>query len=55
LVGFYSTPEYNPILDKLGTDFRFIHMRPPSRYIANTLDGPFQEFVDKWGLAKNEI
>ena len=29
LVGFYSTPDYNSILDKLGTDFRFIHLRPP--------------------------
>jgi uroporphyrinogen decarboxylase len=28
LVGFYTTPDYNPILDKLGTDFRFIHIRP---------------------------
>src|SRR5512139_260051 len=50
LVGFYSTPDYNPILDKLGTDFRFIHMRPPSSYISQPLDGDFTEFIDEWGL-----
>jgi uroporphyrinogen decarboxylase len=50
LVGFYTTPDYNPILDKLGTDFRFIHMRPPEGYIANPMIGEFEEFVDEWGL-----
>ncbi len=50
LVGFYTTPDYNPILDKLGTDFRFIHMRPPEGYIANPMIGEFKEFVDEWGL-----
>ena len=50
LVGFYTTPDYNPILDKLGTDFRFIHIRPPKNYIANSMVGDFTEFVDEWGL-----
>ncbi len=50
LVGFYSTPDYNPILDKLGTDFRFIHIRPPRKFILNPLVGDFTEFVDEWGL-----
>ena len=50
LVGFYTTPDYNPILDKLGTDFRFIHMRPPSNFVSNPLDGEFKEFYDEWGL-----
>jgi len=50
LVGFYTTPDYNPILEKLGTDFRFIHIRPPENYIANTMTGDFEEFVDEWGL-----
>ena len=50
LVGFYTTPDYNPLLEKLGTDFRFIHMRAPKSYISNALDGPFTEFVDEWGL-----
>ncbi len=50
LVGFYTTPDYNPILDKLGTDFRFIHMRPPANFISNPLDGEFTEFYDEWGL-----
>ena len=36
LVGFYTTPDYNPVLDKLGTDFRFIHIRPPKNYISNS-------------------
>ena len=50
LVGFYTTPDYNPILDKLGTDFRFIHIRPPKNYIANSMIGEFKEFVDEWGI-----
>jgi uroporphyrinogen decarboxylase len=50
LVGFYTTPDYNPVLDKLGTDFRFIHIRPPANYIQNSLIGNFQQFTDEWGL-----
>ena len=50
LVGFYTTPDYNPVLDKLGTDFRFIHIRPPKSYIANSMIGEFKEFVDEWGI-----
>lgn len=42
-------PDYNPVLDKLGTDFRFIHIRPPENYIANSMIGEFKEFVDEWG------
>lgn len=50
LVGFYTTPDYNPVLDKLGTDFRFVHMRPPTNYISNPMEGDFKEFTDEWGL-----
>jgi uroporphyrinogen decarboxylase len=50
LVGFYTTPDYNPILDQLGTDFRFIHIRPPNNYISNSMTGKFEEFTDEWGL-----
>lgn len=50
LVGFYTTPDYNPILDKLATDFRFIHIRPPKSYISNSMLGHFQDFTDEWGL-----
>jgi uroporphyrinogen decarboxylase len=50
LVGFYTTPDYAPLLDRLGTDFRFIHIRPPASYVSNSLLGPFQEFTDEWGL-----
>ncbi len=50
LVGFYTTPDYNPVLDKLGTDFRFIHIRPPQSYVANPLLGDFKPFTDEWGL-----
>lgn len=50
LVGFYTTPDYNPVLDKLATDFRFIHIRPPKNYISNPLIGNFTEFIDEWGL-----
>lgn len=50
LVGFYTTPDYNPLLDRLGTDFRFLHIRPPRGYISNPVGPGFQEFVDEWGL-----
>jgi uroporphyrinogen decarboxylase len=50
LVGFYTTPDYNPILDKLGTDFRFIHIRPPKSYLSNPIIGDFKDFIDEWGL-----
>ncbi|MBM3123957.1 MAG: hypothetical protein FJZ87_02665 [Chloroflexi bacterium] len=50
LVGFYTTPDYNPVLERLGTDFRFIHIRPPKSYIANPMIGEFKEFVDEWGI-----
>lgn len=50
LVGFYTTPDYNPLLDKLGTDIRYIHMRPPASYHAHSLLEPFEPFVDEWGL-----
>jgi uroporphyrinogen decarboxylase len=50
LVGFYTTPDYNPILDALGTDFRFIHIRPPRSYICNSMLGEFTDFTDEWGL-----
>ncbi len=50
LVGFYTTPDYNPLLDRLGTDFRFVHMRPPQGYISNPVGAGFKEFVDEWGL-----
>lgn len=50
LVGFYTTSDYNPVLEKLDTDFRFIHIRPPENYIANDLLGSFQNFTDEWGL-----
>ncbi len=50
LVGFYTTPDYNPLLDRLGTDFRFLHIRPPKGYIPNPVGPGFQEFVDEWGL-----
>ncbi len=50
LVGYYSTPDYNPLLDALGTDFRYIHIRPETRFVANSLIGDFQEFTDEWGV-----
>lgn len=50
LVGFYTTPDYSPVLDRLGTDFRFIHIRPPKSYVSNSLVGEFKDFTDEWGL-----
>ena len=50
LVGYYTTPDYNPILAELETDFRFIHIRPPGNFISNSLVEDFKEFTDEWGL-----
>lgn len=52
LVGFYTTPDYNPVLDQLGTDIRYLHIRPPQNFIQNSLldKGSFVEFLDEWGL-----
>jgi uroporphyrinogen decarboxylase len=50
LVGFYTTPDYNPLLDCLKTDFRFLHIRPPRGFISNVVGPGFQEFVDEWGV-----
>ncbi len=54
LVGFYSTPDYNPLLDCLGTDMRFLHLRPVSSFIMNEIGTHFQPFTDEWGL-KHEL
>ena len=52
LVGFYTTPDYNPVLDQLGTDIRYVHIRPPQKFPANSLlnKDEFTEFTDEWGL-----
>jgi len=54
LVGFYSTPDYNPLLDYLGTDMRFLHLRPVDSFIMNEIGPSFQPFIDEWGL-KHEL
>jgi uroporphyrinogen decarboxylase len=52
LVGFYTTPDYNPVLDQLGTDIRYVHIRPPQKFPVNSLlnKDEFTEFTDEWGL-----
>ncbi len=52
LVGFYTTPDYNPLLDKLGTDIRYLHIRPPEDYISNSMlkTEEFEVFTDEWGI-----
>lgn len=52
LVGFYTTPDYNPVLDQLGTDIRYIHIRPPQNFVHNSLldKDQFVEFTDEWGI-----
>lgn len=54
LVGFYSTPDYNPLLDCLGTDMRFLHLRPVDSFVMNEIGSSFQPFIDEWGL-KHEL
>lgn len=54
LVGFYSTPDYNPLLDCLGTDMRFLHLRPVDSFVMNEIGPSFQPFIDEWGL-KHEL
>lgn len=50
LVGFYSTPDYTPLLECLGTDMRFLHLRPVKSFIMNPVAQNFKPFVDEWGL-----
>jgi uroporphyrinogen decarboxylase len=50
LVGFYSTADQNNVLDKLGTDVRYIHIRPPQSFKMLPLDKPFGAWVDEWGI-----
>jgi len=50
LVGFYSTPDYTPLLECLGTDMRFLHLRPVKSFIMNPVAPNFKPFVDEWGL-----
>ncbi len=54
-VGFYTTPDYNPILDKLDTDFRFIHIRMPKSYVSNPMIGEFTDFTDEWGIEHSKM
>jgi uroporphyrinogen decarboxylase len=53
LTGAYLSLVDNRVLDALGTDFRQVHLRPPTGYMQNML--PNGSWVDEWGLARRVI
>ncbi len=48
LTGAYLSYSDNRVLDALGTDIRYVHLRPPTGYVENKL--PDGTWVDEWGL-----
>ncbi len=48
LTGAYLSYSDNRVLDALGTDIRYVHLRPPAGYMKNKL--PDGTWVDEWGL-----
>jgi uroporphyrinogen decarboxylase len=48
LTGAYLSFSDNRVLDALGTDVRYVHLRPPTGYLQNRL--PNGTWVDEWGL-----
>lgn len=53
LTGAYLSYADNRILDALGTDIRYVHLRPPSGYRASVADDG--TWVDEWGLTHRVI
>lgn len=53
LTGAYLSYVDNRVLDALGTDVRYVHLRPPAGYMQNReADGTW---VDEWGLRHRVI
>lgn len=53
LTGAYLSYSDNRLLDALGTDVRYVHLRPPTGYMENiAADGTW---VDQWGLTHRVI
>ena len=48
LTGAYLSYSDNRVLDALGTDIRYVHLRPPTGYMKNKR--PDGTWVDEWGL-----
>jgi len=48
LTGAYLSYSDNRILDVLGTDIRYVHLRPPTDYLKNKK--PDGTWTDEWGL-----
>jgi uroporphyrinogen decarboxylase len=48
LTGAYLSYSDNRVLDALGTDIRYVHLRPATGYMQNKL--PDGTWVDEWGL-----
>jgi len=53
LTGAYLSYADNRLLDALGTDIRYVHLRPPTGYMDNQQeDGTW---IDEWGLTHHVI
>ncbi len=48
LTGAYLSYSDNRVLDALGTDIRYVHLRPPTGHMKNVL--PDGTWVDEWGM-----
>jgi uroporphyrinogen decarboxylase len=53
LTGAYLSYNDNRLLDTLGTDIRYVHLRPPTGYMENKQ--PDNTWVDEWGLTHKVI
>jgi len=53
LTGAYLSFSDNRLLDAIGTDIRYVHLRPPTGYMVNKQ--PDGTWVDEWGLTHRVI
>lgn len=53
LTGAYLSYSDSRVLDALGTDIRYVHLRPPTGYRANV--APDGTWVDEWGFRHRVI
>jgi uroporphyrinogen decarboxylase len=53
LTGAYLSYADNRLLDAIGTDIRYVHLRPPTGYMENRTEAG--DWIDEWGLTHHVI
>jgi uroporphyrinogen decarboxylase len=53
LTGAYLSYADNRLLDAIGTDIRYVHLRPPTGYMENVTESG--DWIDEWGLVHHVI